>query len=297
MVLTMSNSDYTIHLHAFHGPMDLLLYLIRKSEVDVIDIPIAEITDQYLSFLKNMEQIDIEQAGDFLIMAATLMEIKSRMLVPPEDNAENGNGDGAAGMMGVDPLTGLNQADPRYELIQQLLAYKKFRDAAENLNIRRIDWEAQFPIHPAGSSNTISGKSEDNDHIDNDNNEPLETDIEDVGVWDLFSIFQRIIEAVDFNRLGEHQVEYDDTPISLHQEDIIDQLKRNDDHTLSFRKILFQRTRGEMLGLFLATLELVKLCSITITQDRPSDDIIIRLIETDNPDNTEYDNKTADNTD
>ena len=109
----------------------------------------------------------------------------------------------------------------------------------------------------------------------------METDIEDVGIWDLFSIFQRIIEAVDFTRMGDHQVEYDDTPIGLHQEDLIDQLKRSMDGTLSFRKIMFQRTRGEMIGLFLATLELVKLSSITIIQDRPHDDILLNLLESD----------------
>src|SRR5947199_3213123 len=104
--------EYQVQLESFRGPLDLLLYLVKHNEVDICDIPIARITEQFLEYLRVLEMIDVERAGDFLVMAATLMEIKSRMLLPrPEENAEE-------------------EADPRLELVRQLVEYKKFKDAA-----------------------------------------------------------------------------------------------------------------------------------------------------------------------
>src|SRR5262245_66327905 len=111
--------DYQVALEAFRGPLDLLLYLIRRAEVDVHDIPIAQITDQYLAFLRQLDDIDIDVAGEFLVMAATLIEVKSRTLAPAK-KGEDGEaaGDDAA-------TAGLDITDPRYELVQQLLTYQK----------------------------------------------------------------------------------------------------------------------------------------------------------------------------
>ena len=112
-------ADYRVNLDIFAGPLDLLLYLVRKEEVDIYDIPLAKITDQYLQYAEMLKQFDIDLAGDFLVMAATLMEIKSAMLLPrvePEDMAAEEAG------------------DPRAELIRQLLEYKKFKDAANLLD-------------------------------------------------------------------------------------------------------------------------------------------------------------------
>src|SRR6187549_2819631 len=110
---------YQVALDTFHGPLDLLLYLVRKHEVDVLDIPVARIADQFLEYLQVMKQLDVELAGDFLVMAATLMEIKSRMLVPadPEPGSEA-------------------DSDPRRELVRQLLEYRTFKDAASALEVR-----------------------------------------------------------------------------------------------------------------------------------------------------------------
>src|SRR5947208_4189564 len=104
--------DYPVDLDSFRGPLDLLLYLVKHNEVDVCDIPIARVTEQFLEHLRVIELIDVELAGDFLVMAATLMEIKSKMLLP--------RGEGPEG----------EEADPRQELVRQLLEYKKFKDAA-----------------------------------------------------------------------------------------------------------------------------------------------------------------------
>ena len=109
---------YKVKLDTFEGPLDLLLYLIQKEEVDIYDIPIAKITDQYLEYLELLKLLDLSIAGEFLVMAATLMHIKSKMLLPPE------------------PIEGaeLPEEDPRAELVRRLLEYKKFKEAASELS-------------------------------------------------------------------------------------------------------------------------------------------------------------------
>src|SRR5207249_8717790 len=101
--------DYQVNLETFRGPLDLLLYLVKRNEVDICDIPIARLTEQFLAYLRVLELIDVEWAGDFLVMAATLMEIKSKMLLPRSEEAGKG------------------EDDPRLELVRQLIEYKKFK--------------------------------------------------------------------------------------------------------------------------------------------------------------------------
>ena len=110
--------DYRVSLDMYKGPLDLLLYLIRENEVDVSDIPIAEITEQYMKYLELLELVDPNVVGDFLVMAATLTEIKSRMLLPPGQKDEDG----------------LEVEDPRMELVRQLLEYRRYREMANELS-------------------------------------------------------------------------------------------------------------------------------------------------------------------
>src|ERR1035441_6398110 len=118
----LPDADHRIKLQVFEGPLDLLLFLIRKNEIDIYDIPIESVTKQYVAVLRSMQQLDLEVAGEFFVMAASLMEIKSRMLLPK-------------GQYAVDPAAeGQDEIDPRWELVHQLLQYKKFKDAASDLN-------------------------------------------------------------------------------------------------------------------------------------------------------------------
>ena len=110
--------SYKVKLEVFEGPLDLLLYLIKKEELDIYDIPIAKITDQYLEYLELMKLLDLNIAGEFLVMAATLIHIKSKLLLPPDEvQAEDAE-----------------EADPRAELVKRLLEYKKFKEAASELS-------------------------------------------------------------------------------------------------------------------------------------------------------------------
>ncbi len=249
--------DYEVRLSSFQGPLDLLLFLVRRSEVDISDIPISMITEQYFGFLKNIHRVDVELAGEFLVMAATLVEIKSRTLAPrTTTNVET---------------TGENRreaADPRFELVQQLLAYQQFRTAAGALDRLRLESARRYVAGSHGGGMTP----------DTDENE-FSVEIEDAHVLDLVESFERIMQSVDISRLGDHRVEYDDTPISLHQADLVDRLAHSERRRMTMQQIFTGRSRGEMIGLFLALLELARQQQVAVRQDDGDSDIEIELLQ------------------
>jgi segregation and condensation protein A len=184
---------------------------------------------------------DINVAGDFLVMAATLMEIKSAMLLPRQAVVADPN----AGPTAAEEL-----ADPRFELVQKLLEYKRFKDSAALLDQHKAIHEARYPRIPA--------KFDDND-------EPPPVDLEEIQIWDLLEVFSRLMKEVGVRRPGVHEVTYDDTPIDLHAADIEDRLKR--EHKLTLRElVLGRKSRSEVIGVFLALLELIREKKILVTQ-------------------------------
>ena len=247
----MAQQDYKVSLDVYSGPLELLLYLIKRDEVDIHDIPIARITHQYLEHVELIRRIDINLAGEFLVMAATLMEIKSRMLIP-RPPADPNDPDAAAGGSSVEDL-----ADPRAELVKQLLAYKEFKDAADALQRHARTEALRYPRavqRPGGIA-------------------PLE--IEDLDLFRLIDAFNAIMASVGHSAYG-HEVVYDDTPISLHQADIIDRLTR--EGTLTLQAMFVGRThKSEMIGLFLAVLELIRQKKIAVDQPEPLGAVSIHL--------------------
>ncbi|MFH1370478.1 MAG: segregation/condensation protein A [Planctomycetota bacterium] len=220
-------SDYRVNLEIFAGPMDLLLHLVRKDEVDIYDIPIAKITDQYIHYLEMLKQLDIDVAGDFLVMAATLMQIKSAMLLPKAPAEELGAED---------------FADPRAELIRQLLEYKKFKDAA-NLLAASADERGERFNRP----DTVIEQLKPN-------TEPT-VNLEQISVWNLLEAFDKMMEATGAKFDMSHIT--DDTPIDLYQIEILHRLQT--EGPMSFERIFENRSnRLAIVGLFLAILELVR---------------------------------------
>ncbi|MCB9850654.1 MAG: segregation/condensation protein A [Phycisphaerales bacterium] len=217
-------AEYKVELDAYNGPMDLLLYLIRRSEVDIYDIPIAQITEQYVAYVTLLQNLDPDVAGDFLVLAATLMEIKSRTLLPRPPVEEDEEDD---------------LSDPRLELVRQLLEYKKFKDAARELDaamqLQALKHQ-RVPVTPVLDSG--------------------EVDLDEVQVWDLLSAFEKLLAATG-RRNRKHEVLYDDTPIALHAADILDALER-DGGSRRFQTLFEGRTKSQMIGLFLAMLELIR---------------------------------------
>lgn len=227
-------SEYRINLDIFSGPLDLLLYLVRKEEVDIYDIPLAKITAEYIRHVEMLKLFDIELAGEFLVMAATLMEIKSAMLLPK------------------DQLDAIEQdiTDPRGELIRQLLEYKKFKDAANMLKMSAENQQQKF----SRSDNIIAGLEP--------KTEP-ELDLDQISVWDLLGAFDTMMKAtgnlMDISHIA------DDTPIDLYQIEILHRLQS--EGAMSFTRIFEgKKNRLVMIGLFLAVLELVREKLVTAEQ-------------------------------
>ena len=250
---------YRVELPCYSGPLDLLLYLVRRHEIDLNDIPMVQLTRQYLHHLTLIEHVDLDLAGEFLVMAATLLEIKSAMLMPRDPKSDDSSQEAS---VPTDPL------DPRYELVQQLLAYKRFKDAAGELEDLRQQREACFPLKPCDSKVLTQGEAETSAT-------PMELDLEDISILDLCEAFGRIMETVGRGPV-EHEVIVDDTPIALHAEDILDRLKRDGPMTLQ-RVFAGRQHRVEMIGLFLAMLELVRQRAISVTQSPDPDDLTIQI--------------------
>lgn len=268
----MLTEDYRVQLDAFEGPLDLLLFLIKRDEIDIHDIPVARITDQYLAFLEHIDRVDIDAAGEFLVTAATLLEIKSRMLAPRvEGVAAPHQGDGGAG------------EDPRVELVRQLLAYKAYRDAATALEQRAEEWRLRAPAAAVKGSEADDAEDGEGGGGDGENEldaiddlapPPHDLMLEDLSLVDLVEAFRRVAETVNFERIGTHNVTYDDTPIELHAQDILDRITREGQSAaegasreIEFTTIFTGRTRGEMVGLFLALLDLCRRRQVAFRHD------------------------------
>ena len=249
--------DYRVELDVYNGPLDLLLYLLKRDELDIYDIPIARITDTYMEYLHTLKELrdghemDINVAGEFLVMAATLMEVKSAMLLPKMEAVER---DGS-------PTAAQELSDPRYELVQQLLEYKRFKDRASSLEFHQRQHQERFARYPA--------------KYDGSEDEAPPVDMDEVQVWDLLDAFSRLMREVGVRRRF-HEVTYDDTPIDLHAADIEDRLKR--EPMLTLRQLIEGRTsRSEMIGVFLALLELIREKKILVHQTDSHSDLEITL--------------------
>jgi segregation and condensation protein A len=277
--------DYRVRLEAFEGPLDLLLFLIRKHEVEITDIPVAVIAREYMGFLSQVPEVDIEAAGEFLVMAATLMEIKSRMLMPAPEGEE------AKAAADQTPKEG---DDPRAGLVRQLLEFKKYRDAAMELEGRFDQWQKRFPVAPPRVDDDSLRKAIEEA-------QGTEIELEDIGLGDLVEAFRAIMDTVNLERLGEHQVTYDETPVELHAEDMMDWLGRETTRLASveaageatnergpeiggrpsveFSRLFIGRKRTEMVGLFLALLQLVKNRRVRVRQDAIAAKIYIAIAD------------------
>jgi segregation and condensation protein A len=214
--------DYKVELDTFRGPLDLLLYLVKRNEVDLCDIPIARILEQFLQYLEAIRIIDVEAAGEFMVMVATLMEIKSKLLLPrnPDEQAADD--------------------DPRMELVKQLIEYKKYKEAASLLEEqarRQLTRVARVPIEAPARPDLAQ--------------QPLRR----VELWDLVSAFGRLMRETA--ALEPRPIVMDETPIHVHMERIVELLRARG--PLSLRALFTPPlVRGRLLGLFLALLELIK---------------------------------------
>jgi segregation and condensation protein A len=224
--------DFRVDLDLFRGPLDLLLYLVRKHEVEIVDIPIALITEQYLAYLEVIERLDCNAVGDFLAMASLLVEIKSQQVLPRGDEVEEAI------------------EDPREELVRRLLEYKKYRDAASILEERSRQWQQRYARLASDLPQRERNLAE----------EP----IQEVELWDLVSAFGRIIR--DSAAARPSNIIYDDTPILVYMRRIYDRLRQRG--RLAFSDLFVPGMhKSALVGVFLATLELVRHARVRAEQN------------------------------
>ena len=239
-----------VKLQVFEGPLDLLLHLIEKNKVDIYDIPIVEITDQYLEYVRNLHHEDMNIMSEFLVMAATLIDIKCRMLLPKEVDEEG------------------NEEDPRAELVQKLLEYKMYKYMSYELRDRQVDGEK------------IYYKEETLPDVVKSYVEPVDLDelLGDLTLSKLNDIFQEVLkrqtEKTDpiRSKFGKIEKEEVTLPEKLNYVEEYAKVHRN----FSFRDLLTrQASKVQVIVTFLAILELMKIGKITIYQEHTFDDILI----------------------
>jgi segregation and condensation protein A len=239
----LPDADHRIKLQVFEGPLDLLLFLIRKNEIDIYDIPIESVTKQYVAVLRSMQQLDLEVAGEFFVMAASLMEIKSRMLLPK-------------GQYAVDPeAEGQDEIDPRWELVHQLLQYKKFKDAASRLSemarLQRDLMDRLLSSRPADSPDR-----------------PLKG-VNRIELWTAFNmVLRRLAEKLMVGEIHDEAVT------------VADQMEWLLERMRGERRFVFSSLFGEgvslrrLIATFLAVLELTRLRKMRLSQSEAFTDIV-----------------------
>ncbi len=232
--------NFDIQLDTFRGPVDLLHYLVRRHEVDISNIALAKVTEQYLEFLDILKEISFEKVGEFIDVASRLVEIKARAVLPRNEHEPE------------EP-----EEDPREDLVQRLLMYKQFKDAASLLEEHSIQWQSRY--------------ARMQDDLPPRKVELAEQPIQEVELWDLVSAFGRILRD---NRPKLEKIVYDDTPIHVYMKRIHSRLVN--DGELSFTE-LFEpgMHKSAMIGVFLAVLELTRHHNVRAEQSEIYSDIVI----------------------
>ena len=240
------DADYKVKIEVFEGPLDLLLYLIKKDEVDIYSVSIERITNQYLEYLNTFRMLDLEIAGEFVVMAANLIYIKSRSLLPVDQEPPEDESD---------------EEDPRWDLIRQLIEYKKFKDAAMQLQRWEIAQEGIIP--------RIAGKPTLND---------AETLLkEEVGIFDLISAFQKVLRKLEKRREDLREIFEENFTVSEKIDFILETITPERPATFS-SLFAAAASRTEIVVTFLALLELMRLKQLRVIQVAPFADIEIERV-------------------
>jgi len=239
----LPDADPRIRLQVFEGPLDLLLFLIRKNEIDIYDIPIESVTKQYIAVLHAMQQLDLEVAGEFFVMAASLMEIKSRMLLPK-------------GLHAVDPdAEGEDDMDPRWELVHQLLQYKKFKDASQRLaEMARLQRDLMERLVSSRPADTLD--------------RPLKG-VNRIELWNTFNqVLRRLAEKLVVGEIHDETV-----TVSDQMEWLLERMRGERSFVFSS---LFEEgvSLRKLIATFLAVLELTRLRKMRLRQDDAFADIV-----------------------
>lgn len=226
--------SYSIKLPVFEGPLDLLLHLIRENKIDVYDIPIAIITHQYLDYIEMMKELNLDVAGEFLLMAATLIHIKSRMLLPVDEAVE-----------------GEDEEDPRLELVQRLIEYQSFKDASLSLREREDEWSKVFSRESPQKDDSAGYEGE-------------ELSLFDLGLFDLIGAFKKILDKVPPEIIN---ITRETLTVKDRIAYITEKLENNE--AISFDDLLeLNSSKSHLIVTFIALLEILRLGLARVYQEK-----------------------------
>lgn len=246
--------EYNVKVDAFEGPLDLLLHLINRLEIDIYDIPVAQITEQYMGYIHTMNELHLDLASEYLVMAATLLAIKSKMLLPKHEDET------------IDDLEQLDGAeDPREELMQRLIEYRKYKEAAQELKQLEEERGQIYTKTPSNLSHLASEVQLENKELD-------------VTLYDMLSAFQKMLKRKQIQKPLKTRITRQEIPIEQRMEEILSELKTF--HGKKRFYDLFPHTEREYVVLtFLAVLELMKHNQIAVEQQDNFDELYVSYYE------------------
>ncbi len=238
----MEDKDYKVKLEIFEGPLDLLLYLIKKDEIDIYDVSIGRITKQYLDYINTFKMLNIEVASEFIVMAANLMYLKSRELLPQTQQPPDEDAD---------------EEDPRWELIRQLVEYKKFKDVAQFLGTQEVKADEFFATTPELP----------------DLSAPAPDVVGQVGIFDLIRAFQKVLKRFE-NSTDIREIVSDRYSVADKIEHLLEAIPMGG--RVRFDSLFSSAaSRVEVIVTFLAMLELMKLNHLMVEQEQMLGDIVV----------------------
>ncbi len=243
--------QYNIKIDAFEGPLDLLLHLIHRYEIDIYDIPVAEITEQYVGYIHAMKELQLDVASEYLVMAATLLAIKSKMLLPKQEEE----------LLEEEEW----EEDPRQELMERLIEYKKYKQAASDLKERERERALLYTRAPADLSNFI--------HTEREESLP-----NNVTLYDMLAAFQKLMRRKKLQKPVTTTITRQEIPIEKRMEEIVFRLTKSNGRC-SFYDLFEEDSRESIVVTFLAILELMKKKMLTIEQEQNFEEIYVCSLE------------------
>lgn len=242
-------SQYNVKLATFEGPLDLLLHLINRLEIDIYDIPMVEITEQYMQYVETMQQLQLDVASEYLVMAATLLAIKSRMLLPKQEDVWD-----------EDSFEYEEEMDPREELIERLIEYRKYKEAASDLKLMEEERSLMFSKPPSDLSDVAKGVVQDLDL--------------NVNIYDMIGAFHKLLRRKKLQSPLKTTVARQEISIDQRMEDILEDLQQINGK-VSFYQLFPVANREHIVVTFLAILELMKRDAIILEQEKNFAEIFV----------------------
>ncbi|WML59878.1 segregation/condensation protein A [Neobacillus sp. PS2-9] len=245
---------YQVKIDAFEGPLDLLLHLINRLEIDIYDIPVAQITEQYLIYIKTMTELKLDVASEFLVMAATLLAIKSKMLLPKHEEAY------------VDADSDMSfEEDPRDELVERLIEYRKYKEAAQDLKSMEEERGLMFTKPPSDLSDFAKEKH------------PERTEL-NVSLYDMLAAFQKLLRRKKLQRPMATKIARQEISIETRMIEIMDELKQLKGRK-NFNDLFPFPAKEHIVVTFLAVLELIKRKEIDVEQQENFGEIFVEAVK------------------